>query len=396
MRKIERFAVALLAVGMIGAVSQSIGQPATAQAAAKVKVVWNKKTGQQTLKVKSSAKGYVYTSRLKHKVLKLSNYKKTTFYSTRSAKLKVNGSNRLYYYVTNSSNKKAGWVWNGYLTRQSSSSSSAASSKKPTLISMSTLQTLIDTGTDLDPSAQILNQPSAFYKTYESVLKKNFNMNGQISNFTNHWAKIYVAKSNLTSYVQDAMATWNKALGRTVFTLGSATDHNITLTTKASSQWDGLNQGDTIYVNSKGLSDPNYTNTVADTPEIRTLYAQYTAAVANYKAASSMSDRESYRLEANALADKMSAAQIAAAPTARQYWENVITHELGHSLGIDHTPYLIDVMYADASSDGFSDAVDAKYAWKTPKDPGSTRNETGQLSPRDIDRAKLGFKLGYW
>ncbi|WP_054661042.1 hypothetical protein [Secundilactobacillus kimchicus] len=107
MRKIGRFAVALLAAGMIGTVSQSIGQPATAQAAAKVKVVWNKKTGQQTLKVKSSAKGYVYTSRLKHKVLKLSNYKKTTFYSSRSAKLKVNGSNRLYYYVTNSSNKKS-------------------------------------------------------------------------------------------------------------------------------------------------------------------------------------------------------------------------------------------------------------------------------------------------
>ncbi|WP_225352115.1 matrixin family metalloprotease [Secundilactobacillus similis] len=45
------------------------------------------------------------------------------------------------------------------------------------------------------------------------------------------------------------------------------------------------------------------------------------------------------------------AAQKAAAPEATTYWQSVLVHEMGHSLGLDHTPYLTDIMYAETSDD---------------------------------------------
>lgn len=51
---------------------------------------------------------------------------------------------------------------------------------------------------------------------------------------------------------------------------------------------------------------------------------------------------------------------LAAKFTINQYWDGVVAHELGHTLGLDHTGYQADLMYAATSSGNMI----AKYIWK--------------------------------
>ncbi|WP_367304568.1 M57 family metalloprotease [Lentilactobacillus parabuchneri] len=75
------------------------------------------------------------------------------------------------------------------------------------------------------------------------------------------------------------------------------------------------------------------------------------------------------------------------------YWKSVLTHELGHSLGLDHTPYSNDIMAADSGTK----SGDAKYSWDNLKVVNNDFAEfQNQLSTRDINRAKLTKVLGYW
>lgn len=80
------------------------------------------------------------------------------------------------------------------------------------------------------------------------------------------------------------------------------------------------------------------------------------------------------------------------------YWVGVITHELGHALGLDHTPYFQDIMAAPASTEDGSSQENAKYNWTDYKDSDGVQGGalTATLSQRDIDRAKLTKLLGYW
>ncbi len=75
------------------------------------------------------------------------------------------------------------------------------------------------------------------------------------------------------------------------------------------------------------------------------------------------------------------------------FWEATITHELGHSLGLDHTPYQDDIMYAQSGSSSNS----IKYSWTSSKaGKGTVAALTNVLSTRDVNRTKLTKLLGYW
>jgi hypothetical protein len=384
MKKLGIIAVAALSLGLTFSV-QSATKPATAQAKTKVTVVWQKKMTQKAYQINESkaAHAYAYTGKLAKKVFKLSNYPNTTFYAKGHEALKVNGKTRVYYYIQSASNKKkAGWVWRGYLTTPS--------------MSGSTLMKTIANGTDLQPASSLLKQPASFYTKYAATLKKNFNLTGKLTNNTNDQIRVYVAKSQLKTYATKAMSVWNAALGQKVFITGTATKHDLILSTQAASDWDGLNDGSHIYLSSTALADPTYVDSVADTPQIRELYTEYEKVAAAYKSATDATTKKANYDKGKALYNELIAAQKAAAPEATTYWESVLVHEMGHSLGLDHTPYLTDIMYAETSDDGFSSAVTGKYSWNAPKDTNDSRRETPSVSARDIARAKLAEKLGYW
>lgn len=384
MKKLGIIVVAALSFGA-ALIAQPVMSTPTAQAKTKVSVVWKKSMGKHSYQINASkAKGaYAYTSKLGKKVFKLSNYPNTTFYTKGHEALKIGKSTRIYYYIQSANGKKAGWVWRGYLTTP--------------VMSQSALTKLINSSTDLDPSATLLKQSSAFYSKYRATLRKNYNMTGALTSFTNHQTRVYVSNAGLKSYVTKAMSVWNKALGKKVFIAGTASQHDLVVSSKASNDWDGLNDGTHLYLSSTALKDASYVNSVADTPEIRDLYNQYEDVAQAYKSAKAgSSEKASYLTKGHDLYTKLVAAQKAAAPTATNYWESVLVHELGHSLGLDHTPYLTDIMYAETSDDGFSSSVNGKYSWTSPKDPTQSRRETPSLSTRDVDRAKLAQKLGYW
>lgn len=382
-----------LGIIMIAALSfmgAAVAEPAvstlTVQAKTKVSVVSKKSMSTTKYQIdQSKAKNaYAYSGSLKKKEFKLSYGQTATFYAKAQEKVKVGKSTRVYYYIKSTgSNKLAGWVWHGYLM-------------KP-IMSKSALSKLVASGQDLNPSSTILKQPAAFYSTYGAYLRKEFNMTGQLTTFKKHQARVYVSDPSLKTYASKSMSVWNKALGRSVFIKGTSKHHDLVIGTKSSKEWDGLNDGTHLYLSSSALHDKTYMDSVADTPEIRALYNQYENVSAAYKAApSGSSEKKAYLAQGHTLYDQLIAAQKAAAPDATDYWEGVMVHELGHSLGLDHTPYLTDIMYAETSDDGFSSSVDGKYDWDSPKDPNDDRLESPSLSNRDVNRAKLGMKLGYW
>jgi len=358
----------------------------TVQAKTKVSVVKKKSMSAQKYQIDQSKakKAYAYSGTLKKKEFKLSKGHNQTFNATAQESVKVGKKTRGYYYVKSTSNHKlAGWVWHGYL--------------KTPLLSKSAVTKLVASGEDLNPSAALLKQPEAFYGTYNLYLRKQFNMTGKLTTFKNNQARVYVADPAIKPYAQKAMGVWNQALGRTVFVSGTASNHQLVIDTKPAKEWDGLNDGTHLYLSSTALKDKTYMDSVADTPEIRSLYNQYEDIADAYKdAANGSAAQKTYLSQGHTLYDQLIAAQKAAAPSYTNYWEGVLVHELGHSLGLDHTPYLTDIMYAETSDDGFSSSVDGKYNWDAPKDPNDTRRETPTLSQRDVNRAKLGMKLGYW
>lgn len=385
MKKLGIIIVATLSFMGAVAAEPAVSTP-TVQAKTKVSVVSKKSMSTTKYQIdQSKAKGaYAYSSSLKKKTFKLSSGHNTIFYAKSQETIKVGKKTRVYYYVKSSSNSKlAGWVWHGYLV-------------KP-ILSSSQVHKLVASGQDLNPSSTILNQPSAFYSTYRLYLRKEFNVTGPLTPFNDHKARVYVADPDLKTYATKAMSVWNKALGRTVFVSGTASHHELVIDAKPSKEWDGLNDGSHLYLSSTALNDKSYMDSVADTPEIRALYNQYESVAEAYKDATNGSaEKKAYLAQGHTLYDQLIAAQKAAAPSASSYWEGVTVHELGHSLGLDHTPYLTDIMYAETSDDGFSSSVNGKYNWNLPKDPNDSRRETPTLSSRDVNRAKLGMKLGYW
>lgn len=265
------------------------------------------------------------------------------------------------------------------------------------ITSQAALNTAIKKGTDLKPSATILSQSSSFYSRYRTSLTKNFNMGKKITTFHNHKAYVYVKSPSLKSYTTTAMNTWNKALGRKVFVAGTASKHDLVVTARnAGTAWDGMNNGKTLTINSYRLNDASYLKGLGNTAKTRSLYTQYMSFLSRYSKLTNAKARVASYNQGVKTYNALLAAKKAAAPTKSNYWSAIMVHELGHSLGLNHTPYLSDIMYAEKSNNGLTAAVAGKYAWTGPKDTKASRLMKPTVSSRDVSRAKLAYKMGIW
>ncbi|WP_367375937.1 M57 family metalloprotease [Lentilactobacillus kefiri] len=391
----------------------------TQDAAAKrtVKVVKVKKVASKPYR---ATKGYMYNSaKLTKKIHNLKNYKKTTFYSKKRVTVKTSKNKKAYYmYVANKSNKIKGYVYSKYLkpyqpgkttvVKTPSTSGSGSSTNtptkptEPTVISKSDLESLIAASPDLDPTGQLLSLTSEDYQTYASVFDKNFNVGDYAHKgvFNNDQASIYVESQQLVPYVQKAIDKWNSALGTTAFTLGTRENHSMVLGFGDGqiAGWDGVFYGSGIAVDYTSFHDHTYPYgrlPVSNEPITITLTSDDDSTGVGDGVAAHAASGYHYDADVHYVTTTITGVP---ADLLETYWVGVITHELGHSLGLDHTPYFQDIMAAQSGTENGQSQENMKYDWTDYKDANGTQGGTmtAKLTQRDIDRAKLTKLLGYW
>ncbi len=222
---------------------------------------------------------------------------------------------------------------------------------------------------DLNPTASVRKYPAYIYDKYWKVFDRWYNVQPMSAPgvFKKHTARVYVANKALKSYTYAAMNNWNKALKVKAFKVGTKAHHTMTVGFKnagtGDGSWDGYYITSKLYINYNFFDNANY------------LPAVYKAITGKSLPSGDQPNSAAYK------------------SVYDTYWKSVITHELGHSLSLDHTPYSNDIMEADSGTK----SGDAKYSWHSTKVvDDSYAIFTDKLSSRDINRAKLTRILGYW
>ncbi|PAL01077.1 peptidase M10 [Lentilactobacillus parakefiri] len=222
---------------------------------------------------------------------------------------------------------------------------------------------------DLNPTASVRKFPTSVYDKYWQTFDCWYNVEAMSrpGTFKNHTASIYISNKTLRPYAAAAIQNWNQALNTKVFKLGTQASHTITVNFKhagtGTGSWDGYYISNRVYLNYNFFDNSAYLPAV-------------------YKAETGQAMPDGNKPESS----DYQALYV-------KYWESVITHELGHSLGLDHTPYSNDIMESDSETKG----SDFKYSWSRPI---IVNNNfaifQNKLSSRDINRAHLTKILGYW
>lgn len=318
----------------------------TTQAAAKSTAAKVIRVNQQPKTAYQATNGIIYqNSTLTQKAHNAKNYPQTIFYSSKQITVqKANGKKAIYYYIVNKSNTVKGYIWHGYLT------------KTQVAMSQKSLIKLINAAPDMNPDESIRELKPINYEVHEAEFDLAYNVFhfSPTAMFKDHQALVYVADPELSQHVQNAMNKWNDALGETIFQLGTKNDNTLKISFGNGTKegWDGLYDGKQIYIDKAHYHDAKYP-------------LEYMKPT------------------------------LAAKFTIDQYWDGVVAHELGHTLGLDHTGYQADLMYATSSSGNMI----AKYIWKKPvvkSANGLDGTEMATISIRDSNRAKLTKLLGYW
>lgn len=436
-----------------GAAFTTVIQPVTVAAkkhsVKKAKVVKYYHHNYQNLKLK---KGYLYNSKtLTKKIHKAKTYRNHTFKSKTQVKLKKsNGKKALYYFVY--SGKVKGYIWSGYIKHSKVKTSTNQNSTKPsqannsdgsttnTTITKAQLMTLINQSPDLNPTGQLLSLTKTDYNEYSDILYKNFNLLGSAGNFKHHQQNISVTDSVLVPYVQAAINKWNSALGQTVFTMDSSQPTQLTIKTKEVFGVKGQFDEDNAEIDIVPSEITNQKDSVSTDNQYEALQSQLKQANATWQQQkqqiqtkyqgllqqlnqqatqgnSQFISQQRQQLQQQERAEQQAAEKqyyttqnsidaqekdlttkpLTVEEAGQSGLADVILHELGHDLGLEHSPYEADTMFAESPLDGGVNQTYYKYYWNGPKDPDQASKLKGAyLSQRDIDRAKLTEAMGLW
>lgn len=253
------------------------------------------------------------------------------------------------------------------------------------------------------PTATTLSQPASYYRTHATSLAQTYQLNyGAQTALTNKvTTKVYVASTDarLKQSTKLAMRYWNQRLGRQVFTTGTKGNHQLTVAftarnSAADAWWQPatrrilleradyvqapsqlkakmINQSHATAINTANQKIIKYNRSIANRANHAALYNHYRQLQIN--TINSTVATATASINKNQLAYK-----------ARTFeYANIIAHELGHSLGLNHSDTPTDGMAANSH-------VNTIYNYAKVK---ASVNGFNPLTKTDTSRAKLALKV---
>ncbi|MCH5464614.1 matrixin family metalloprotease [Levilactobacillus tujiorum] len=264
------------------------------------------------------------------------------------------------------------------------------------------------------PSAKTLKKSNSYYRKHAKSFGKKYKFayNAQTALKKNGKATVWIntKDAKLKSSVKIAMNYWNKKLGKKEFVQGSKKHHTLTFSVSKAPATKG-DQSDAWWTPSNkqlqvrwsyyqaetkniGVAMTNQLNDAFYNKYAKTIEAQ---AKSNLTAKGITSADSDYQTEFNTEAQKVEKSLPAyatlekevkgvntVAKNGRMYeYASTIAHELGHVMGLNHSPNRADLMYFESGSNNV-------YSYKKVKKGLSKYNP---ITKTDQRRAKLALKI---
>ncbi|WP_283680020.1 matrixin family metalloprotease [Lentilactobacillus sp. Marseille-Q4993] len=262
---------------------------------------------------------------------------------------------------------------------------------------------------NVTPSTAVLKKSSKYYRKYSMTLAKKYKLGYDLQTGFNkkNRVKVYFnSKSKpLKKSLTAAMKFWNKKLGKSVFYYGSKKSHTISFSIAKDNPSSATDSGDAWWIPAqKKVQVSSYyykhsTHSIKNEmlhASLNELGKEATEKVAAYAQEVGQSDPD-YKTKVEAfrqdqitvvqgeltdIENKIDVDGIAKKGTQFEY-ANVLTHELGHVLGLEHSPSKSDVMYYAAQWNWIFDYKKVA-ASKSGYDP---------ITKADQNRGKLAWKI---
>ncbi|MCK8606824.1 hypothetical protein [Apilactobacillus ozensis] len=329
-------------------------------------------------------KGKAYSDKnLKKHSFSLKKYKSTKLYSNKYILVKKDNTTKKYVYVHSKNNKLKGFTSSKNVKVYPTKKVNHKIVKNLDITSKERLMSYIKQCPDLLPEGQLLNLSKSSYTNYKNLLSKQFNINKYSSSpaFKDGHAFLYTDDKDLKAPLADAINNWNKAFGSNIFELGNVQDETlkVELVTKDNNDWDGMFSNNSILVNKNNFYNQKYNKQIN---QINGAKVDVNDLIDGKNA------KSKEQKEFNNASDS---------PLDNKYWTGVIMHEMAHAMGLGHTPYANDIVFAESSEEQEQSKLPLKYTWSTLR----ANNEkiatmTNKLSQRDLNRARLAKNMGIW
>jgi len=265
------------------------------------------------------------------------------------------------------------------------------------------------------PSTTTLKKSSSYYRKHAKTLGKKYKLafDAQTALKKNGKAVVYVntKDKNLKQSVKVAMNYWNKQLGKKEFTQGTKKSHTFTFSvskTKPSK----IDSSDAWWTPGKKQLQIRQSYYTAEKQEIGSamteqlndsFYKQYKSTIeakakanlvakgvsTNDKNYSTLFDQEAGNVETSlpaysTLVKDVKAVENSYANTGRMYaYASIIAHEMGHVMGLNHSPNTKDLMYYESGNSNV-------YSYKKVK---AGLSKYTPVTKTDKARAKLALKI---